>query len=482
MQPVLRLMDEPDVARVHEGALQILDRVGVRFGSSHAETLLQEAGQRWDPQTRTVRLAPDLVERCLTQLPNQVLLAARDLKRDVLLGSGRVHTCLDGQGTFTLDSASGVRRPSTLQDLVAATRLSDALQSLDFYWPPIVPSDVPDSVRTLVEAVTGFTHTSRHVQHEVKTEAHVPFLLEMLDVLLGDRRRHRERPVFSLTVCPVSPLQHEAEMTTACLELARHFVPICLMPMPLAGATAPVTVAGTVVQTVAEFLSGVVLYQLAQPGCPMILGVGSTILDMHAGLYSAGAPELPLMNLALVEMGRRYRVPVMAQGFVSDAKAPGAQAAWEKTVRGLVAALAGSDAINGLGLLDSHQTLSQEQLVIDDEICRTVRRVASGFEADARHLLLDLVSEVGIGGNFLGKRTTLDFLRAGEHFEARLSHRGPYDAWLGRGKSEVDLARERAVSLLSRHEVLPLQGDVAKALDGIVERAAKATAAGERHG
>ena len=481
MRPWLRLMDQEAVRRVHEGALQVLERVGVRFGCPHAEALLQEAGQRLDPQTRAVRIAPDLVERCLALLPHQVLLAARDPARDVLLGSGRVHVCLDGQGTFTLDAATGTRRPSTLADLVEVTRLSDGLESVDFYWAPIVPGDVPDSVRTLVEAATGFTHTSRHVQHEVKTPAHVPFLLEMLDALVGDRRRQRERPVLSLTVCPVSPLQHEAQMTAACLEMARHFVPICLLPMPLAGATAPVTLAGTVVQTVAEFLSGVVLYQLAQPGCPMIFGIGSTILDMRVGLYSAGAPELALLNLALTDVGRHYGVPVMAQGFVSDAKAPGAQAAWEKTTSGLVAALAGSDAINGLGLLDSHQTLSLEQLVIDDEICRSVQRIASGFEADSQHLLLELIGEVGIGGNFLGKRSTLDFLRKGEHFEPRLSHRGPYEAWERRGKTEVELARERAGRILREHEVQPLPAEVARALDEILARAGRASTEGVGH-
>jgi len=471
MLPTLRLLDADAIREVHQSALRILDRVGVRFGSEAAEALLQEAGQRFDPETRAVRIAPDLVERCLASLPHEVLLAARDPARDVLLGRGRVHACLDGQGTFILDGHTGARRPSALADLVEVTRLSDALESVDFYWASVVAGDVPGQVRTLAEAATGFRHQSRHVQHEVKTPEHVPFLLEMLDAVLGDRRRHRERPLFSLTVCPVSPLQHEAEMTSACIQMARHHVPICLLPMPLAGATAPVTLAGTAVQTVAEFLSGVVLYQLAQPGASMLFGIGSTILDMRTGLYAAGAPELSLLNLALTEMGHHYGVPVMAQGVVSDAKVPGPQAAWEKMASGLTAALAGSDVVNGLGLLDSHQMLSLEQLVIDDEIFRGIRAVARGFAADEPHFMLELIGEVGIGGNFLGKRATLDFLKAGEHFTPRLNQRGSYDAWAKRGKSEVEAAGERARDLLRDHEVMPLAPDVDRALDAIVARA-----------
>jgi trimethylamine--corrinoid protein Co-methyltransferase len=475
MRPAISVLDADAIGQVHQAALRTLERVGVRFGSPDAEALLQGAGQTRDPASRGVRIAPDLVGRCLRQLPRQVRLAARDPQRDVTLGTGRVHACLDGQGTFVLDAATAARRPSTLEDLVQATRLSDALESVDYYWAPVVAGDLPGSVRTLAEFATGFAHTSRHVQHELKHAWQVPYLLEMADALLGDRRRLRERPILSVTVCPVSPLQHEAEMTSACIELARNFVPIVALPMPLAGATAPVTLAGTLVQTAAEFLSAVVLYQLAQPGCPMIFGIGCTILDMRTGLYAAGAPELPLLNAALTELGHHYGVPVMAQGVVSDAKLPGAQAGYEKAASALVCALAGSDVINGLGLLDSHQLLCPEQLVIDDEIFRWVRRVARGFELDSEHVMLDLVAEVGSGGNFLAKRSTLEHLRRGEHFRPRFGFRGSWESWARRGTGELAWARDEARRVLREHAVRELPREVATALREIVVRAAPET-------
>jgi len=472
MRPRLRLLDDEAIRRIHDGALAILTRVGVRYGAPVAEALLRDAGQPFAAANRTFRIAPDLVDRCLRLVPPTPLLAGRDPSRDVTLGQGRVHVCLDGQGTFALDRASGARRPTTLADLVEATRLSDALESVDVYWAPIVAGDVPDGTRTLTEAATGFRHTTRHVQHEIKSPRDVPFLLELLDALLGDRRRLRERPILSLTVCPVSPLQHEAGMTAACLEMARHFTPMCVLPMPLAGATAPVTLLGTAAQCVAEFLSGVVLFELCQPGCPVIFGVGASILDMRTGLYSAGAPELSLLNLALVEMAHHYGVPVMAQGMVSDAKQPGAQAAAEKVTSGLVAALSGADIVNGLGLLDSSQLLSLEQMVLDDEAFRGLRRVAQGFETDAERLMTELVAEVGPGGNFLGKRATLAYLKAGEHFEPRLGQRGSWDAWSRRGRTELATARDRVETLLAEHVVPPLPAETERAIDQVLERAA----------
>ncbi|MEE9219556.1 MAG: trimethylamine methyltransferase family protein [Acidobacteriota bacterium] len=471
MKPVLKILEREAILRLRQAAFDLLEQVGVRFDSSEAERVFLEAGQKLDVATRTVRLAPELVERCLAQLPRNVLLAARDPERDVILGSGGVHTCLDGQGTFTLDSETGQRRPSTLDDLVRATRVSDALESIDYYWVPVVPGDVPDSVRTLVEVATGFIHTSRHIQHEIKHPHQAPQLLEMLDALIGDRRRHRERPVFSIVCCPVSPLRHEPDMTAASMELARHFVPICLMPMPLSGATGPVTLAGNVVLTLAEFLSGVALFQLVQPGCPMILGIGSSILDMRTGLYSAGAPELSLLNIALTEMGHHLGVPVMAQGVVSDAKVPGVQAAYEKAMNGLTAVLAGSDALNGVGLLDAHQLLSFEQMVIDDEIVRQARRIGGGFAIDDERLMLALIGEVGIGGHFLGKRATLEYLRKGEHFQPRFSYRGSFESWHERGFDELALARGQVQRILEEHPVMPLAPEVEEALNQIVLRA-----------
>lgn len=471
MKPTLSVLDREGVEQIHRAALELLRDVGVRFDSEIAEDLLREAGHSVDPDTRAVHFVPELVEQSLTQLPSSVLLAGRDEKRDVVLGSGVVHTCNDGQGTFMIDPETGLRRPSTLADVVMSTRISDALEGLDYHWPPLVPGDVPDSVRTLTETAIAFMHTTLHVQHEIKHPEEVPHLLDMLDAILGDHRRHAERPIFSVTCCTVSPLRHEGEMTDACIELARNFVPICLMPMPLAGATAPVTLAGTLTMAAAEFISGAVLYNLARPGAAMILGGGASILDMRTGLYSAGAPELSLLNIALTQIGRHIGVPVMNQGLVSDAKTPGTQAAFEKAVNGTSAFMAGCDVVNGLGLLDSNQLMALEQLLIDDEMARMLRRATRGFEVDPEHCMLDLAREVGIGGHYLGQRRTLEYLRKGEHFQPTLAFRGSYEAWQERQYNEVEAAREEAKRLLKEHEVAPLGPEVEKALGETVMRA-----------
>jgi trimethylamine--corrinoid protein Co-methyltransferase len=177
------------------------------------------------------------------------------------------------------------------------------------------------------------------------------------------------------------------------------------------------------------------------------------------------------VNIALTQIGKHIGVPVLAQGIVSDAKVPGTQAAMEKAVNGLSAFMAGSDIVNGLGLLDSHQLLSFEQLVIDDEMASLVKRVAEGFEVDQEHIMPDLIREVGIGGHFLGQRRTLEYLKKGEHFEPKLSFRASYESWQDRRYDEVECARERAAHLLKEHEVAPLEPEVERAIREAIVRA-----------
>jgi trimethylamine--corrinoid protein Co-methyltransferase len=161
---------------------------------------------------------------------------------------------------------------------------------------------------------------------------------------------------------------------------------------------------------------------------------------------------------------------------VSDAKTPGTQAAMEKAANGLAAFMAGADIVNGLGLLDSHQLMSFEQLVIDDEIAGLVKRIAEGFEVDQEHIMPDLIREVGIGGHFLGQLRTLEYLKKGEHFEPKLSFRASYESWSDRRYDEVECARERATHLLKEHEVTPLEPEVRRAIREAILRADPETA------
>src|SRR5256712_13056283 len=186
----------------------------------------------------------------------------------------------------------------------------------------------------------------------------MPFALEMLEVIAGGREELKRRPPFPTVGCTLSPLQREPKMGGLWIDMAGAGIPIGIWAMPLTGATAPVTVPGTCLMSLIEFLSGVVLFQLAAPGCPLIYPLGPEVLDMRSGMAVCGSPEIPLFNLILGQMAKFYNVPALGVGLNSDAQIPGGQAAYESMHTGMAPALPGAAVLVGIGVLDDNNTMS----------------------------------------------------------------------------------------------------------------------------
>ena len=470
-RPKVTMLSDDDVRLVHEASLEILEKTGVLYENKTALDVLESAGQKVDRDRGVAWIKPDLVERCIRSAPRTFVLASRDGRNDAVIDGRQMHHMTDGQASFTLDEATGERRTSTLHDLSLSTLLADALDPIKVLWSTVFPTDASTDKRALFETAVGFLWSSKHFQMVggVQDPEDVPFLLEMIDAVSGDRRRQRDRPIFSMVTCPVSPLKHDDAMTEACIALAKEWVPIVFWPMPLQGATAPITMAGTLLVTNAEFLSGLVLYQLVQPGLPMIYPAGPETLDMKTGLASTASPEGILLNLPFAQMTQFYDVPYMAGGICSDAKIPGIQAGYENMATGMTAALSGCDLLVGIGILEDGNTLSFPQMVIDEEICNILSFVRNGLEVSRESLKVDSIHKVGHSPNHhLADPFTREFLKSGQGYWPRISFRGTHGDWKRRGKDEVQLARERMKTLLDQHQHAVLPTEVQKELRRIL--------------
>ncbi len=471
MIPSLSLLDASACGAVHEATLDVLARAGVRFASPRARAILREAGAEVDDETQVARLPCELVEAAVARAPREVLLAARDPARDVVLDGARTWLTLDGTGAATLDHRSGVRRPSTAADVAAATRVADALDEIGFVWPAVSANDTSPGTETLETLAVLLENTGKHVQYEVQRDAEVPFVMEMLAAAADDGRWNRQRPIFSVVYCPVSPLQHEREMLDACLLLAAQRVPMCVYALGLSGATAPASLAGAVAQTNAEILSAIVLFELAEPGLPVIYVADAGVLDMRSGVYACAGPEAILMNLSLVAMGRHYGLPVMATGFTSDAKEYSVVAGFEGAAAALAAMFMRPDAIVGAGLLDAAQMLYLPKLVLDAEIMRQCEAVQRGLTVDREHLAADLICRVGPGGQYLAARETRRTLAAGEHYRPQAYGRERYDAWTAAGETVVQRAAATVEAILEGHRPKPLSAGAAARFAAIIAAA-----------
>jgi trimethylamine--corrinoid protein Co-methyltransferase len=448
---------------IHEKTLEVLEKVGVAYNTPQAIDLLAAAGAKTDREALTARLSWELIEAALTTVPRTVLLAGRDPARDCVLGGERLIATSDGMTTYMLDDVTGERRDGTTADLADVTRLCDALGEIDTIWPSPNPGDADAAVLPLLTQATVLRNTTKHIQDEIRTPEMVEPILEIYEAACGAPLT--ERPCFSVTNCTIAPLQHDRDMTEAGLKLVHRGVPIFVLPMPQSGTTGPMTLLGTCIVNMAELLSGIVLYQLAHPGCALVSGVGSAVADMRSGGYIASSPEIGLINLICLEMSRFYGLPTQATGMSADAKAADFQAGSEGGMTALAAALGGADSLISAGGLDGVQISSFAKYVLDDDQVGALRRYLREDPIDETTALMDDILDVGIGGHYLGRRSTRAYSRT-EVWRPAAFRRGTFEEFQGRPLARD--AADRARELLATHEVAPLPDDADRHIDEVI--------------
>jgi trimethylamine--corrinoid protein Co-methyltransferase len=443
----------------------VLEEVGVAVPVPEALALLKAAGADVDESTGRARIPRQLVARCIETAPKQVLLAARDPENDVLVGDGRLTFCTDGAATYVLDDVTGERHDGSADDQRMFNRLFDALPNIDYIWTTVSARDLDPVAADLEIAAIAFRSCAKHVQDEIRTPEMVAPMLDIMAAVAGTTPG--ERPVYTQTNCTIAPLSHDAEMTLASMALARAHVPILVLPMPLMGSTAPMSIAGATVIALAELLSGVVLFQLTEPGCPVIAGPEPAVADMRTGLYLCGAPESTLAGLVTDEMViKHYGLPCMGLGFGGDNKAPDLQEGVEGMASALGAALIGVDTLDCIGTMDGAQMTSLAKVVLDNDTAGMVRTMIGDIPFDAADALVDDIRAVGPGGHFLAQRSTRERAKGGGLWKPEVFRRQGFDAH--HGSTLVQDALERAHELLATHEVKPLPDDVDAHIDEVI--------------
>jgi trimethylamine:corrinoid methyltransferase-like protein len=457
-------LSESDKQFVHEQVVRVLEEVGVAYNTPTLTESLRDAGATVDAERLTAKLPWPLVERCLKQVPKEFRLAGRDPAYDRIVGDGSMLYTSDGAATYMLDDMTGERHEGTLADLRRMMTLYDAIPELDFVWATITPGDVDPRAGNLEIARAAYTYGRKHLQDEVRVPDQAPVFVEMLEAIAGAPLR--ERPIYSVTNCTIAPLQHDREMTEAHILMARAGAPVFVLPMPQMGTTGPMSVLGTSILNMAELLSAVVLFQLAAPGCAMLSGVGSAVAEMRSGLYLSGAPEDALINVVCIEMSKFYGLLSQGSGVSCDAKACDLQAGVEGMMTGLACAMAGCDVLLSFGLMDSAQTASLAKAVLDADTVKAIERFLREDPVDETTALVDDIVAVGIGGHYLGRKSTRAFYRAGELWQPKLWQRLPFEQYAG--TSLVKEAAARAEELIATNDVPPLPDDVAKHVDDLI--------------
>jgi trimethylamine---corrinoid protein Co-methyltransferase len=456
---------------VHQSVLHVLENVGVAVNSDAVVDLLAGAGARVDAERRIVRLPPQLVEECLAKAPDHVRLASRDGAHDLVVGPGHpLAFTTDGEATLVLDDPTGEVRQASKDDLVSFYRLSDASPELDFIWTSLMAGDLDPLTAGLENDLIALETTSKHVQSVVAhSPEEVPPLLEMLEVIAGADLH--DRPIYSSLHCPVSPLQFEGDKLDASISLARAGVPTLIHPLPLMGTTAPMSVPATAAVAIAEFVAGVVIFQVAAPGCALMVAATGGVADLRTGGYLCGAPEVALLNAICLSMSRNYGLPGVSSGISTDAKAVDFQAGVEGAMTAMSAVLSGADVLVSAGLIDGAQISSTAKLVLDCDSIGALRRVLEMPTVDDASMLVDDIREVGPSGHFLTRRSSRDASRRGEIWRPAVFRRGRRSDFGDR--SLLDDSLERAETLLAAHTPTPIPDDVRREARAVLDRYAR---------
>lgn len=472
---LFQVLSQDERAQVHTRSLEILARTGVRVDTEQGRQILASAGAEVNTDSHVVRFPRALVEEALRLAPRQFSLGARRPGWDLPMNAGQCHLLVDGTARFVLDRRTGDRRPGTYADWLEATRLIDALDGIGLYWHMVEAEDREETTAGYVDYLCSlFRNFSKHVQDPISHADHAPWLLEVLQVVFGDRETIRRKHPLSFLICPQSPLIIEGPYTDAYLALVGWDIPVAVMPMPLRGATAPGSLISTVVVGNCEVLATLCLIQAAAPGTPVLYAPALATMDPRSARYSGGAIEGGIAGAAVTEMARFYGLPAEAPGIGTDHYVPGIQCAYERAMNGLLTILSWPDILVGAGLLGSSMVLSLEQLLIDVEIFCMGKRAQEGMATDAGAWLQELIERAGPGGHFLAEPSTVKRIRGRGWHIPQLGIHDTYEHWQAEGQPTlVESVRQHVDETLARHEPLPLDEAAERALARIQQRARK---------
>ena len=472
MRPGLSFLSEDEKQRIHRDAIAILSQVGVKFLSTKALKILEKNGAVVDYDSFIAKIPEEMVDEALVRAPNSFILGARNPEFDFAMPSSFTSYTLDGAATYAIDFNTGERRNAITQDLIDSLRIFEEMELAHVVWPNVRCNDMLDNYNEIRTSVASLIHSSKHIQHELHRPEEVPFLIEALTAILGSEDEVKRRKIFSVCYCTIPPLTHDREMCDTYLELAKFHVPILPFPMPAAGSTGPASLYSNTAVATAESLSALVLFQMAEPGVPIIFGHAAGITNFSQGTFLEGAPETTLINGALGEMAKFYNLPNTQAGCLSDAKQIGPQAIMEKVFSALPLVLSGVDVINGTGEIETSQLLVQEQIVVDHEIALMCKRFKDGIEVSDRKDYMDDIVNVGPGGHFLMQQSTVKACRSEEFFMPSLSDRNTFEQWELLGNPTLyGKARDRVKEILASPPKNKLPEDIVGKLEEIVTEA-----------
>ena len=469
--PTYHLLTAEQIKSFHTATLELLETVGIDVHHDGARQMLADAGC-WLKADHRVRIPNWLVEAAIQSAPSRITIYDRLGHEAMRLEGRRVHYGLGTDLIRTYDLDTGELRQSLLKDVTAAARISDALQHIDFIGSYALPGDSPANLMYVDSFKTELENSIKPIFYTAAGLEDITCINAMAAAAVGGEAALREKPIHIHYAEPLSPLTHSFGAVQKLFFCADHGIPVNYTPGMMSGASVPVTLAGAITVGNAEALSGLVMHQLRAKGAPIVSGFGMSTMDMRTSTCVYGCPEYRLALSACADLYHHYGLPMWGTAGVSDANCLDQQAGMEWAVSIMVDAMNGANLVHDIGYLGQGIIGHPGGLVMCDEIISYVKRFVRGFDLDDVHIGLDVIREVGPGGEFLSTDQTMEMYKT-EHWLPDQCNRDNLDNWLMKGRKDwAEMSTEKAREILKTHRPVPLSDATAATLSEIRREAA----------
>jgi trimethylamine--corrinoid protein Co-methyltransferase len=464
----VKLLDRNEEELIHEQSVRCLETIGVKILSAKVLEMLGDAGADIDMKTQIAKIPESMTKEALRTVPKEITLRGRDSKYDMKLPvNGPPYCGTTGLCIFIRDIETGKKRSSTKKDIADFIRVLDGLPGVDYVWTSITATDVSQAVHGLYELWTSFQNTTKHVQGvEILSAEDAKAQVKLGALIAGDEEKLRKNPCFSVIHCSIAPLMFEHDAVEAMVEFNKAGVPISTMTMSLSGGTAPVTLAGTLVNGNCENLASFIISQVANKGAPVIYCSSSAPIDMRTGSIDYSAVNTAPIAAGFAQLASRYGIPCeIGDWGTNGTEDLGVPGYFTSTLIPCITTMCGADLTSGIGGLYEVAGVSFEQAVIDSYFWENIRRLMTPFEISEEKCALDVMKQVGQGNTFLQNIHTL------RNYRKEILYLDDEKGYRFEKCCSDDMAPEAnriARELLAEHRVPPLDKDVKREGDEII--------------
>lgn len=442
-----RVLTEDEVYKIHMNVMEILWQVGVLVEEEQSLKLLEKNGAKVDYNLMRAYLPAELVQYALSVKSHSYGFYDVFGKKAFQFGGKESTYASAGYATVYLDK-EGNEHPGTYEAALRHAKLMEVMDEVGVQQPAIQPCDIPVELQDLYMYKASLVGTKKPIHSVANSEKNAETIIHMNAEMMGGIDVLENKPHLMFNLCTFSPLGIRKDGCEVIRAASKYNVPCIFSTGTMAGATAPVTLAGSVAQSFAEVIGHIVLAQCCRPGMRVGLLHASHIFDMKFAACTVATPEYPVIKMAAMEMARFYKIPTVGIGISADSNECDAQYGWETFMNGFIARQSGMNIINGLGTFSQLNGYSFERTVIDAEIVRVIERICRGMEVNDHSLAFDVIEAEGVKAEFLfNPHTTGNF--KSEFMIPVISDRMPYASYVqkGPGNTLIDRAAKQLEKL-----------------------------------